>query len=191
MQRTYDDKKKIWEKEDLAKDNLRKKKLAHIEETKKYLKELKKIKRKPHLYVDPYSKRDDLINDRLKLFTRSLSGPFYSKKNIQSRLDDFNNFIEQKELEKKNFDEKMAQTMKEKESINEEENEEYQLKQKMIINLEKDEINKKNSGENEIKLNYKYIPTLKAVKKKDKDKSYKNFREIYDIVKSKPYNKNI
>ena len=60
-----------------------------------------KNKRTPHLFIDPYSKRDDIINDRIKLFTRSLSGPFYSQKRMQSRIDDFNNYIEQKEIEKK------------------------------------------------------------------------------------------
>ena len=189
MQRTYESKKKIWEKEDMSKENIRRKKLEHIEETKKYLKELKKIKRTPHLYVDPYSKRDDLINNRIRLFSRSLSGPFYSKKKIESRLDDFNNYIEQKELEKKKFDDKMAETMKEREMELKEENEEFQLKQKIKINLEKENLNK--SGIKEIKLNYKYVPTFKAVKKKDKDKSYKDYQEIYEIVKNKPNNKNL
>ena len=83
----------------------------------------------------------------------------------------------------------MAETMKEREMELKEENEEFQLKQKIKINLEKENLNK--SGIKEIKLNYKYVPTFKAVKKKDKDKSYKDYQEIYEIVKNKPNNKNL
>ena len=185
MQRTYNDKKKLWEKEDLDKENIKKEKLEHIKRTQQYLEEMAKNKRTPHLYVDPYSKRDDIINDRIKLFTRSLSGPFYSQKRMQSRIDDFNNYIEQKEIEKKIKDKKLAEALKEEELRLKEGDIQFQIKQKMIDNFAKEELNKK---DNDIKLNYKFIPTLKATKKKDKNKSYKDFKEIYEIVKKKQTN---
>ena len=185
MQRTYNDKKKLWEKEDLDKENIKKEKLEHIKRTQQYLEEMAKNKRTPHLYVDPYSKRDDIINDRIKLFTRSLSGPFYSQKRMQSRIDDFNNYIEQKEIEKKIKDKKLAEALKEEELRLKEGDIQFQIKQKMIDNFAKEELNKK---DNDITLNYKFIPTLKATKKKDKNKSYKDFKEIYEIVKKKQTN---
>jgi len=184
MQRTYNDKKIIWAKEDLRKENIKKENLEHIERTKKYLEEMAHFKRKPHLYVDPYSKRDDLINDRIKLFTRSLSGPFYSQKKIQRRIDDFNSYIEQKEYEKKINDEKMAKSKKEDEIKMKEDDFEFQMKQKMKINLEKEK-NENIDCNKDIKLNYKFIPTLKATKKKNKSKSYKDYQEFFDIVKNR------
>ena len=185
MQRTYDGKKKIWAKEDLKKERIKKEKLEHIEMTKKYLEEMVHFKRTPHLYVDPYSKRDDLINNRIKLFTRSLSGPFYSKKKIESRINDFNNYIEQKELEKKINDEKIAETLKEEQLKLREDDLEFQTKQKMKLNFAKEALNEDLNKENDIKLNYKFIATLKATKKKDKNKSYKDYQEFLDIVKDK------
>ena len=186
MQRTYNDKKKLWEQDDLKKENIKKEKLEHIKRTQKYLDEMSKNTRTPHLFVDPYSKRDDIINDRIKLFTRSLSGPFYSKKNMQSRIDDFNDYIEQKEIEKKIKDKKLAETLKEEELKLKKEDIQFQIKQKMIENFAKEEQNKK---DNDIQLDYKFIPTLKANKKKDKDKSYKYFKEIFEIVKNKEMTK--
>ena len=185
MQRTYDSKKKIWAKEDLKKERIKKEKLEHIEMTKKYLEEMVHFKRTPHLFVDPYSKRDDLINNRIKLFTRSLSGPFYSKKKIESRINDFNNYIEQKELEKKINDEKIAETLKEEQLKLREDDLEFQTKQKMKLNFEKEALNEDTNKDNDIKLNYKFIATLKATKKKDKNKSYKDYQEFLDIVKDK------
>ena len=185
MQRTYDSKKKIWAKEDLKKERIKKEKLEHIEMTKKYLEEMVHFKRTPHLFVDPYSKRDDLINNRIKLFTRSLSGPFYSKKKIESRINDFNNYIEQKELEKKINDEKLAETLKEEQLKLREDDLEFQTKQKMKLNFAKEALNEDTNKENDIKLNYKFIATLKATKKKDKNKSYKDYQEFLDIVKDK------
>ena len=160
-------------------------KLEHIEQTKKYLEEMAHFKRTPHLFVDPYSKRDDLINNRIKLFTRSLSGPFYSKKKIESRIDDFNNYIEQKEIEKKINDEKLAETLKEEQLKIREDDLEFQTKQKMKLNFAKEALNEDANKDNDIKLNYKFIATLKTTKKKNKNKSYKDYQEFLDIVKDK------
>ena len=186
LQRTYDDKKKIWEKEDLMKENIKKEKMSHINNTKKYLEQMAHFKRKPHLFIDPYSKRDELINNRIKLFTRSLSGFFCTEKKYQNRIDEFNNYIEQKENEIKSNDKIMAETLKKEKSILDETDEEFQLKQKMKKNLENEEKNKKE--EIDIKLNYKFIPTLKATKKKNKNKSYKDYQEFFEIVKNKQKN---
>ena len=186
LQRTYDDKKKIWEKEDLMKENIKKEKMSHINNTKKYLEQMAHFKRKPHLFIDPYSKRDELINNRIKLFTRSLSGFFCTEKKYQNRIDEFNNYIEQKENEIKSNDKIMAETLKKEKSILDETDEEFQLKQKMKKNLENEEQNKKE--EIDIKLNYKFIPTLKATKKKNKNKSYKDYQEFFEIVKNKQKN---
>ena len=183
---TYNDKKKIWQNEDLIKENIKKEKLSHIAKTKKYLEEMSKFKRKPNLYIDPYSKRDGLVNNRIKLLTRSLSLPIYNQKKFQNRIDEFNNFIEQKEREIISNNKIMAETLKKEKTKLEEKDVQIQTKQKMKKNLEK-EANNKNQ-EDDIKFDYKFIPTLKATKKKNKNKSYKDYQEFFEIVKNKQKN---
>jgi len=181
FKKAYNDKKIEWAEEDIQKEKIKQKEKELIEKTNQYLKEIKKVKRNAQLYVDPYSKRDELINNRIKLFTRSLSGPLYSKKMIQSKLDDFNNFIELKEIEKKKNDENFAKTLKEEELKRREEDEEFKLMMKIKKNLEKENMN----NDDDIKLNYKFISTLKMCKNDDKDKPYKDYQEFYEIVKDK------
>ena len=180
----YNDKKKIWQKEDLMKETIKKEKLSHIAMTKKYLDEMEHFKRKPHLFIDPYSRRDELINNRIKLLTRSLSGPIYSQKKFQNKIDEFNNFIEQKEKEIISNNKIMAETLQKEKSKSLEKEAETQLKQKMKINFEKEEKNK-NKNDDDIKLNYKFIATLKATKKKHKNRSYQDYQEFLEIVKDK------
>ena len=183
---TYKDKKKIWQNEDLIKENIKKEKLSHIAKTKKYLEEMSKFKRKPNLYIDPYSKRDGLVNNRIKLLTRSLSLPIYNQKKFQNRIDEFNNFIEQKEREIISNNKIMAETLKKEKTKLEEKDVQIQTKQKMKKNLEKEAKNK--NQEDDIKFDYKFIPTLKATKKKNKNKSYKDYQEFFEIVKNKQKN---
>ena len=186
FKKTYYHKKIKWEKEDIQKERIKQKEKELIEETKKYLKEIKQVKRKAQLYSDPYSKRDNLVNNRIKLFARSLSGPFYSQKKLQSKLDDFNNYIELKEYEKKLNDENLAKTMKEEEKKRKEEAEEYKLIEKMKKNLANEMM--ENNEDEDKKLDYKFISSLKVYKKEDKDQPYKDYKEIYEIIKEKKRN---
>ena len=183
FQKTYNLKKLKWAEEDKEKERIKKKEQEIIEETKKYLKEIKQVKRQAHLYVDPYSKRDELINNRIKLFTRSLNGHFYSQSKMQNKLDDFNNYIETKEYEKKKNDEILSRTMKEEERKRREEDDVYKLMEKIRRNLEIENMNKKEVGD--IRKNYKFISTLKMCKNEDQDQPYKEYKEIYEIIKDK------
>ena len=176
LQRTYNAKKKIWAKEDLNKENIKKEKIAHIESTKKFLEELETFKRKPQLYLDPYSTRDNLVNDRIKLFTRSLSGPFFSQKKIEKRLQDFNNYFEQKEREKKIIDKKNIEPFKENGQLSKDNSE---IQNKPYFEKES------TSRDDDIKFDYKFISSLSVKKKIDKNKSYKDYKEFWDIVKYK------
>lgn len=188
FKKTYNNKKLEWEEEDIQKAKIKKKEQELIEETKKYLKDIQKIKRKAHLYVDPYSKRDEIINERIKLFTRSLSGPFYSKKQMESKINDFNNYIEMKEIEKKKNDEKLAKTLKEEELKRREEDEDYKLMAKIKKNFEKESKNRNENNAEDINLNYKFISTLKMGKNNNKGQPYKDYMEFMEIVKEKKRN---
>ena len=178
FQRTYYNKKIKWEKEDKQKERIKERDKALIEDVKIYLKEIKQIKRKPQLYSDPYSKKDELINNRIKLFTRSLSEPFYSQKKLQSKIDDFNNYIELKEYEKKINDKKSAKYLKVEEKQKKGKHE--KLMEKMKEQLEID-----NSDEEDKKFNYKFISSLKLCKKEEKNQPYKDYKESFEIIKEK------
>ena len=55
----------------------------------------------------------------------------------------------------------------------------------MKLNFAKEALNEDANKDYDIKLNYKFIATLKATKKKNKNKSYKDYQEFLDIVKDK------
>ena len=184
--KTYINKKVQWAKEDIKREIIKKKEKEVMEETKKYLKEIKKVKRTPNLYVDPYSKRDDLINNRIKLFTRSLSGPFYSQKQLESKLNDFYNYIELKENQKNKNDEKFSKIIKEEENKRKEQTQIFKLKTKIRNNLQNENVD--NDEAKDVKLSYKFISSLKMSKNEDKEQPYKDYKEIFKIIKEKKRN---
>ena len=76
----YLNKKIIWEQEDKKREVAKKYNEAEIEETKNFLREIKRIGRKPNFYTDPYSMRDSNINNLIQIFNGTLTDGFYSKK---------------------------------------------------------------------------------------------------------------
>jgi hypothetical protein len=186
--KTYLNKKVLWEKEDKKRELLKKKNEEKEEEIKKYLKEIKNIDRKPNLYVDPYSKRDRNINNLIKTFNKTLTGGFYSKKRIESKLNEFNNKFEIREKEKKMHEEFMNQKLFEEEKKRREEDIEFQVFSKMKENLrnESDEQNKESEN---IDFNYKMVLSRGLVTNKLKIDPYKDYLEFYQITKEKEENK--
>ena len=184
FKRTYMTKKIEWAKEDDKKNKIRKKQKQLIEETKKYLKEVKLVRRKTQLYVDPYSRRDGVINKRIKLFTRSLSGPFYSKKKLQNRIDEFNHFVEAKEKEKIINDEVLRKKLLEEAKKNQEEADEFQIIEKMRRNLSME----KNNDDEDINFNYQYISTSKIPHNEVEGQPYDEYLEFFDLAKNRQKN---
>ena len=186
--KTYQNKKIIWEKEDKRRDYLKKKNEEKVEEIKKYLKEIKNIGRKPNLYIDPYSKRDKNINNLIKIFNRTLTGGFYSKKRMEYKLNEFNNKFERREKEKKMHEEFMNQKLFEEEKKRKEEDIEYQIFSKMKENLRK-ENNDENKNE-DIDFNYKMVLSRGLVTNKIKIDPYKEYKEFYALEKEKQEKEN-
>ena len=186
--RTYLNKKVLWEKEDKKRELLKKKNEEKEEEIKKYLKEIKNIDRKPNLYVDPYSKRDRNINNLIKTFNKTLTGGFYSKKRIESKLNEFNNKFEIREKEKKMHEEFMNQKLFEEEKKRREEDIEFQVFSKMKENL-RNESNEQNKESENIDFNYKMVLSRGLVTNKLKIDPYKDYLEFYQITKEKEENK--
>ena len=187
--KTYLNKKVLWEKEDKKRELLKKKNEEKEEEIKKYLKEIKNIDRKPNLYVDPYSNRDRNINNLIKVFNKTLTGGFYSKKRIESKLNEFNNKFEIREKERKIHEEFMNQKLFEEEKKRREEDIEYQVFSKMKENL-KNENNEQNKENENIDFNYKMVLSRGLVTNKLKIDPYKDYLEFYQITKEKEENKN-
>ena len=188
--KTYLNKKVLWEKEDRRRELLKKKNEEKVEEIKKYLKEIKNIGRKPNLYIDPYSNRDNNINNLIKVFNKTLTGGFYSKKRMEAKLNDFNNKLEIKEKEKKIHEEFMNQQLFEEEKKRREEDIEYQIFSKMKENLRKENNDEDNKENESIDFNYKMVLSKGLVKNKIKIDPYKEYKEFYEFEKEKQHKEN-
>ena len=188
--KTYLNKKILWEKEDRRRELLKKKNEEKVEEIKKYLKEIKNIGRKPNLFIDPYSSRDNNVNNLIKIFNKTLTGGFYSKKRMEAKLNEFNNRLEIKEKEKKIHEEFMNKKLFEEEKKRQEEDIEYQIFSKMKENLRK-ENNDEDHKENEsIDFNYKMVLSKGLVKNIVKIDPYKEYKEFFEMEKQKQENEN-
>ena len=186
--KTYLNKKVVWEKEDKKRELLKKKNEEKVEEIKKYLKEIKHLRRKPNLYVDPYSSRDRNINNLIKVFNKTLTGGFYSKKRMESKLNEFNNQLEMREKEKKLHEEFVNQQIYEEEKKRREEDIEYQVFSKMKENLRKENENEENKESENIDFNYKIVLSKGLVTNKIKIDPYKDYLEAYKLTKEKQIN---
>lgn len=181
--KTYQNKKIIWEKEDKKREYLKKKNEEKVEEIKTYLKEIKNIGRKPNLYIDPYSSRDKNVNNLIKVFNKTLTGGFYSKKRMESKLNEFNNKLEIREKEKKRHEEFMNQKLYEEEQKRKKEDIEYQIFSKMKENLRMENDDEENKKNEDIDFNYKIVLSKGLVKNKIKIDPYEEYKEFYKIQK--------
>ena len=182
---TFYSKIKSWSKEEDAKKEIQKKEDEIYQNNKKYMNEIKGIKRKANLFIDVYSLRDGVVNERIKLFNRSLNGPIYSKNNMNDKINDFNNYIDCKEKERLTNEELFRQKQIEEEKKLKEEDIHYQVMQKMIKNLNMN--NKIKKEEENIDFNYRYIPSIKNQKLKDivSQQAFKDYLESLKFVKKK------
>jgi hypothetical protein len=183
--KTYLNKKILWEKEDRKRELLKKKNEEKVEEIKKYLKEIKNIGRKPNLFIDPYSSRDNNVNTLIKIFNKTLTGGFYSKKRMEAKLNEFNNKLEIKEKEKKIHEEFMNKKICEEEKKRQEEDIEYQIFSKMKENLKKENNDEEHKENESIDFNYKMVLSKGLVKNKIKVDPYKEYKEFFEMEKEK------
>ena len=112
--KVYEKKKKEWKIED-EKIKLEKEKEKEIyDNTQNYLKEIQNLERKPQLYIDSYSKRDGITNERIEQFNKYLNKSFYNKKYLEQKLIDFNEKMEIEEAEKKLYESQLEKDYLEK-----------------------------------------------------------------------------
>ena len=179
----YLNKKIFWEQEDRKKELIKKNKEAEIEDTKNFLKEIKRIGRKPNFYTDPYSTRDSNINSLIQIFNETLTDEFYSKKKMESKVNEFNSLMEEKEKEKKLHEEYMNKMMIEEEKKMREKDISYQIFSKMKETLKK-ENEEENKGE-DIDFNYKLFLSKGLVSNKIKTDPYLDYKEFFQYEKEK------
>ena len=184
---TYYSKIKSWSKEENEIKGIKNKEDEIYENNKKYINEINSIKRNPHLFVDLYSLRDGIVNERIKLFNRSLNGPVYSRNSMQEKINDFNNYIENKEKERIHNEELLRQKQLEEAIKLKEEDAEYQVLQKMRKNLNLD--NKIKKDEENIDFNYRYTSIIKNKDSKNiSEQAFKDYLESLEVVKQKDTN---
>ena len=147
---TFYNKMEKWNEEELQKKEKKKKEMLQKENNRKYLNQLRAIKRKPNLFVDVYSLRDGIIND-------------------------FNNFIQKKEKERILNQELMKKKLMEEEELIKEHDEQYQLMKKMKKNLNLE--NYINNDEEKIKFNYKYFSNINNNKKGNQNAAKEAYKE--------------
>ena len=184
---TYYSKIKSWSKEENEIKGIKNKEDEIYENNKKYINEINSIKRKAHLFVDMYSLRDGIVNERIKLFNRSLNGPMYSRNSLQEKINDFNNYIENKERERILKEELLRQKQLEEAIKLKEKDAEYQVLQKMRKNLNLD--NKIKKDEENIDFNYRYTSSIKNKDSKNiSEQAFKDYLESLEVVKQKDTN---
>ena len=180
----YYSKLDTWSKMEEEQKNKKQKKNEKKESIEKYLRDVKDTKRKAHLYIDEYSLRDG-VNEKIKLFNSTLTGPIYNKNIRENKINSFNNFIENKERERIINEELLKQKILEEQRILKEKDIQYQVYEKMIKNLNNDENDKE---EENIDFNYKSNLNIKNEDKNNNDISEQAFEEYlqsYKMIKQK------
>ena len=173
---TFYNKMKGWTRDEKIKKH--KKRLDKIsrENNRKFINELRNIKSKPNLFVDAYSLRDGMINEKIKLLNNSLNIPIYSKNMRLNIINDFNNYFQMKEKERRENEENMKKKQLEEEELIKGQDELYQLMQKMKNNLNAE--NKVNSEEEKINFKYKYSSIIN--KKNNENLNKKRIKEAFN-----------
>lgn len=80
FRQTYTDKAKLWRNQDVENELKKAREKEKTKEISNFLKEVKNTQRKPQYYIDCYSKKDNMTNQRLSQVNKSLGSAFNSQK---------------------------------------------------------------------------------------------------------------
>ena len=165
---TFYEKVKGWKRDEKKKNQKKLMDKIRQENNRKFIKELRTIKRKPNLFSDGYSIRDGIVNEKIKLLNNSLNFPIYSKQMRSNIINDFYNYFQKKEKERLLNEEKMKKKLIEEDKLIKSQDEQYQLMQKMKEKLNSENVEK--PEEEKINFKYKYSS---VISKKKNDNLYK------------------
>ena len=166
---SFSKKKLTWTKEDFLREQSKKKDKDVLEETKKYLKEVKEVQKKAN--------KGESINQCINIFNKYLSeqSDIYNKKNETSTKKTIKRNINKNLIELQNKKEEEKKKKKEEERINY-----LELVEKMRENLEKEE------DEEDIQLNFQYKLYKGFVKETNLSlNAYNDYLELLEIAKQR------
>ena len=166
---SFSKKKLTWTREDFLREQSKKKDKNVLEETKKYLKEIKEVQKKAN--------KEESINQCINIFNKYLSehNDFYKKKNNVNNKKPIKKNINKNMVELQNKKEEEKKKKKEEERINY-----LELLEKMRENLEKEE------DEEDIQLNFQYKLYKGFVKETNLGlNAYNDYLELLEIAKER------
>ena len=166
---SFSKKKLTWTREDFLREQSKKKDKNVLQETKKYLKEIKEVQKKAN--------KEESINQCINIFNKYLSehNDFYKKKNNVNNKKPIKKNINKNMVELQNKKEEEKKKKKEEERINY-----LELLEKMRENLEKEE------DEEDIQLNFQYKLYKGFVKETNLGlNAYSDYLELLEIAKER------
>ena len=166
---SFSKKKLTWTREDFLREQSKKKDKNVLEETKKYLKEIKEVQKKAN--------KEESINQCINIFNKYLSehNNFYKKKSDINNKKTIKKNINKNLVELQNKKEEEKKKKKEEERINY-----LELLEKMRENLEKEE------DEKDIQLNFQYKLYKGFVKETNLGlHAYDDYLELLEIAKER------
>ena len=166
---SFSKKKLTWTREDFLREQSKKKDKDVLEETKKYLKEVREVQKKAN--------KGESINQCINIFNKYLSehNDFYNKKNNINNKKNIKKNINKNLIELQNKKEEEKKKKKEEERINY-----LELFEKMKENLEKEE------DEEDIQLNFQYKLYKGFVKETNLGlNAYNDYLELLEIAKQR------
>ena len=166
---SFSKKKLTWTREDFLREQSKKKDKDVLEETKKYLKEVKEVQKKAN--------KGESINQCINIFNKYLSeqNDYYNKKNELSSKKTIKRNVNKNLIELQNKKEEEKKKKKEEERLNY-----LELVEKMRENLEKEE------DEEDIQLNFQYKLYKGFVKETNLGlNAYNDYLELLEIAKER------
>lgn len=167
---SFSKKKLTWTKEDFLREQSKKKDKDVLEETKKYLKEVKEVQKKAN--------KEQSINQCINIFNKYLNehNDLYKKKNEVNHKKNIKKNVNKNLIELQNKKEEERKKKKEEERINY-----LELFEKMRENLEKED-----QDEEDIQLNFQYKLYKGFVKETNLGlNAYNDYLELLQLAKER------
>ena len=167
---SFSKKKLTWTKEDFLREQSKKKDKNVLEETKKYLKEVKEVQKKAN--------KEESINQCINIFNKYLSeqNDFYNKKNSSTN----------KKIIKKNVNKNLIELQNKKEEEKKKKKEEERINYLELFEKMRENLNKENEDEEDIQLNFQYKLYKGFVKETNLSlNAYNDYLELLEIAKER------
>ena len=167
---SFSKKKLTWTKEDFLREQSKKKDKNVLEETKKYLREVKEVQKQAN--------KEESINQCISIFNKYLSehNDFYKKKNNKMN----------KKIIKKNVNKNLIELQNKKEEEKKKKKEEERINYLELFEKMRENLDKENEDEQDIQLNFQYKLYKGFVKETNLSlHAYDDYLELLKIAKER------